>query len=105
MELAIREAEEVRRSWFLVRIRCGRRRGRPIPSDVLLYLFKKHIHQTPHFDHKERYSNRRKSNQSKVNEVEYENSSDDENGFEDEVGEDEGFDWEKEMKSEIGEES
>ncbi|KAL0327293.1 UNVERIFIED_CONTAM: hypothetical protein Sangu_1807300 [Sesamum angustifolium] len=84
------------------------RRARPLPSDVLLYLFKKDTHQSPHFeavfDHKERYLNRKKWNQSKVNEVEYENSSDDENGngngngVEDELGEDEGLDWEKEMR-------
>ncbi|KAL0408571.1 UNVERIFIED_CONTAM: hypothetical protein Sradi_1791500 [Sesamum radiatum] len=91
------------------------RRARPLPSDFLLYLFKKDIHQSPHFeavfDHKERYLNRKKSNQSKVNEVEYENSNDDENGngngngngFEDELGEDKGFDWEKEMRRRVQE--
>ncbi|KAK6116547.1 hypothetical protein DH2020_049653 [Rehmannia glutinosa] len=59
------------------------------------------------FDPKERHSNRGKSNQSKLNGVEYENSSDDENGngngFEDELGEDDGFDWEKEMRRRVKE--
>ncbi|KAI3467580.1 hypothetical protein Pfo_024243 [Paulownia fortunei] len=91
------------------------RRPRPLPSDVVLNLFKKDLHQNPNFhaafesvfDHRERHVNKRKSNQSKVNEVEYENSSDDENGngngFEDELGEDDGFDWEKEMRKRVKE--
>lgn len=87
------------------------RRTRPLPSDVVLNLFKKDFHKSPHFesafDHKERYLNKRKSNQSKVNEVEYDNASDDENGngngFEDELGEDEGLDWEKEMRRRVQE--
>lgn len=56
------------------------------------------------FDHRERHVNKRKS---KVNEVEYENSSDDENGngngFEDELGDDDGFNWEKEMRRRVKE--
>lgn len=53
--------------------------------------------------------NKRKSNQSnsKVNEVEYENSSDDENGngngFEEELQDDGNFDWEKEMRKRVKE--
>ncbi|KAL2233656.1 UNVERIFIED_CONTAM: hypothetical protein Sindi_1545600 [Sesamum indicum] len=75
--------------------------------------FQERYHQSPHFepvfDHKERYLNRKKSKQSKVNEVEYENSSDDENWngkgneFEDELGEDKGFNWEKEMRRRVQE--
>ncbi|KAL8519161.1 hypothetical protein ACS0TY_010193 [Phlomoides rotata] len=88
------------------------RRPRPFPSDALLNLFNKDLHQNPNFhaafesvfDHRERHANKR---QSKVNEVEYENSSDDENGngngFEDELGEDNGFDWEKEMRKRVKE--
>lgn len=91
------------------------RRLRLVPSDAFLNLFKKDLHQNPNFhaafesvfDHRERYVNKRKSSQSKVNEVEYENSSDDENGngngFEDELGEDDGFDWEMEMRRRVKE--
>ncbi|KAG6383421.1 hypothetical protein SASPL_156826 [Salvia splendens] len=81
------------------------RRPRPLPSDAVLNLFRKDLHQNPNFhaafesvfDHREKHVNKRKSNQSKVNEVEYENSSDDENGnsnngLGDEL-EDGGFDW------------
>lgn len=85
---------------------------RPLPSDVVLHLFKKD-HQNFNsesfsFENKERHVNiRGKSGRSKVNEVEFENSSDDENGngngFEEEIVEDEGFDWEKEMKRRVKE--
>ncbi|KAL0336098.1 UNVERIFIED_CONTAM: hypothetical protein Scaly_1474100 [Sesamum calycinum] len=91
------------------------RRLRLVPSDAVLNLFKKDLHQNPNFhaafesvfDHRERYVNKRKSNQSKVNEVQYENSSDDENGngngFDDELGEDDGFNWEAEMRKRVKE--
>ncbi|KAL2547035.1 Tetratricopeptide repeat (TPR)-like superfamily protein [Forsythia ovata] len=85
---------------------------RPLPSDIVLHLFKKD-HQNFNFEsllfeNKERHVNiRGKSSRSKVNEVEYENSSDDENGngngFEEEFGEDEGFDWEKVMRRRVKE--
>ncbi|KAL3819275.1 hypothetical protein ACJIZ3_005180 [Penstemon smallii] len=90
------------------------RRPRPLPSDVVSKLFKKESNH-PNlqyafesvFDSKERNASKRKSNQSKVNGVEYENSSDDENGngLEDELGggEDENFDWEKEMRMRVNE--
>ncbi|KAL0385487.1 UNVERIFIED_CONTAM: hypothetical protein Sradi_2943000 [Sesamum radiatum] len=56
------------------------RRLRLVPSDAVLNLFKKDLHQNPNFhaafesvfDHRERHVNKRKSNQSKVNEVQYE---------------------------------
>lgn len=88
------------------------RRLRPLPSDAVLNLFRKDLHHNPNFhaafesvfDHRERHVNKRKS---KVNEVEYENSSDDENGngngFEDELGDDDGFNWEKEMRRRVKE--
>lgn len=89
------------------------RRPRVFPSDAVLNLFKKDLHQNPNFhaafesvfDHREKHVNKRKSNQSKVNQVEYENSSDDENGngLEDELGEDDGFDWEIEMRKRVKE--
>ncbi|XP_051116523.1 uncharacterized protein LOC127241486 [Andrographis paniculata] len=89
------------------------RRPRLFPSDAVLNLFKKDLHQNPNFhaafesvfDHREKHVNKRKFNQSKVNEVEYENSSDDENGngVEDELGEDGGFDWEVEMRKKVKE--
>lgn len=91
------------------------RRLRPLPSDAVLNLFRKDLHQNPDFhaafesvfDHREGHVNKRKSNQSKVNEVEYDNSSDDENGngngLEDELGEDDGYDWEKEMRKRVKE--
>ncbi|PIN01975.1 hypothetical protein CDL12_25516 [Handroanthus impetiginosus] len=90
-------------------------KARPVPFDAILNLFKKDLHHNPNFhaafesvfDHRERYVNKRKSNQSKVNEVEYENFSDDENGngngFDDELGDDDGFDWEKEMRRRVKE--
>ncbi|GFP97501.1 hypothetical protein PHJA_001894200 [Phtheirospermum japonicum] len=97
----------------IIRTTIADRKTRPLPSDVVLSLFWKDPYLNPHFesvfDHKERQSNRGKSNQSKLNEVEFENSSDDENGngngngFEDELGEDEGFDWEKEMRRRVKE--
>ncbi|CAA0818278.1 Tetratricopeptide repeat (TPR)-like superfamily protein [Striga hermonthica] len=81
-----------------------------LPSDAVLSLFWKDTIQ-PHypdstFDHRERHTNRgSKSSRSKSSGVEYENSSDDENGsgIEDELGEDEGFDWEKEMRRRVKE--
>ncbi|KAG8366047.1 hypothetical protein BUALT_Bualt17G0035400 [Buddleja alternifolia] len=100
---------------------------RPFPSDVVLSLFKKELHQNPNFhaafesvfDHNERLiiNNKRRKrkntkNQSKVNEVEYENSSDDENGNgsnglgedeDDDDGDGGGFDWEKEMRKRVKE--
>ncbi|KAL7093754.1 hypothetical protein ACP275_11G059500 [Erythranthe tilingii] len=93
------------------------RRLRPFPSDALLNLFNKDLHQNPNFhaafesvfDNRERHSNKRKSNQSKVNGVEYDNSSDDENGgsgsgFEDELGDEaDEFNWEKEMRKRVKE--
>lgn len=87
-------------------------RTRLIPSDAVLSIFKKDIHLiTTHFesvfDHKERNLTKRTSNQSRVNGVEYENSSDDENGngngLDEELGEDDGFDWEKEMRKRVKE--
>lgn len=91
------------------------RRLRPLPSDAVLNLFRKELHQNPNFhaafesvfDHRERHVSKRKSNQSKVNQVEYENSSDDENGngngFEEELEGDDGFDWEREMRKRVKE--
>lgn len=89
------------------------RRSRLLPSDAVLNLFKKDLHQDPNFhaafesvfDHRERHVNKKKSNHSKVSEVEYENSSDDENGngIEDELGNDDGFDWEEEMRKKVKE--
>ncbi|XP_073131207.1 uncharacterized protein [Henckelia pumila] len=86
-------------------------RIRLLPSDAVLSVFKKDIHLTSHFesvfDHKERHLNKRTSSQSRVNGVEYENSSDDENGngngLDEELGEDDGFDWEKEMRKRVKE--
>ncbi|KAL3636393.1 hypothetical protein CASFOL_020940 [Castilleja foliolosa] len=93
----------------VIRTTIADRKTRSLPSDVVLNLFWRDPHLNPYFesvfDHKERQSNRGKSNQSKLNEVGFESSSDDENGngFEDELGDEEEFDWEKEMRMRVKE--